>query len=629
MCGICGKLNFNDELPADPGTIQAMSNAIAHRGPDDEGQYVSGPVGLGFRRLSVIDLKTGHQPISNEDGTIWLEFNGEIYNYQDLRKELLAKGHVFRTQTDTEVIVHLYEELGEQLVDQLRGMFAIALWDSRRKTLLLARDRLGIKPLYYGLSPGSIVFGSEIKAILADPSIDRELEPTIIDRFLSFYYTPGEQTPFKHIHKLAPGHYLTVKNGQLKISQYWDLHFSAAFERRDLEKAEEELVDLLDEAVGLHMISDVPVGLLLSGGIDSTAMLSFATGKTARPITSYTVGFSNPGIEDERPYAQLAARRYGVEHYDMTITARDFVDFLPRYVWHMEEMVCEPPAVALFYVSKLAKQNVKVLISGEGGDEAFAGYGNYRNLLWLESFKRAVGPWKGLAANLQRILRLRRAERYVALMNTPFSSYYYSRTSNPFTFFNQTSNPVYSSRFVKTVDKGQSLAAVRRYNQNDVSYDQLSKMLYVDTKTWLPDDLLVKADKMTMANSIELRVPFLDHRVMEFSASLPSDFKVRGTTTKYIAKRALRRRVPREILQRKKAGFPVPYESWLRKDLRSWTRDLLLSQRAMERGYFDRRGVENLLSENENTGRYSKEVFCLAVVELWHRIFSESSLSVN
>lgn len=629
MCGICGKLNFNGELPVDPGTIRAMSKAIAHRGPDDEGQYISGPVGLGFRRLSIIDLKTGHQPISNEDETIWLEFNGEIYNYQELRKELIAKGHTFRTQTDTEVIVHLYEDLGEQAVERLRGMFAIALWDSRRKTLLLARDRLGIKPLYYGLTPGSIVFASEIKAILADPSSDRELDPTIVDRFLSFYYTPGEKTPFKHIHKLAPGHYLTVKNGQLKISQYWDLHFSAASERLDLKKAEQELVDLLDEATQLHMISDVPVGFLLSGGVDSTAMLSFATGKTDWPITSYTVGFSKPGIEDERPYAQLAARRYGAQHYAMTITAQDFVDFLPRYVWHMEEMVCEPPAVALFYVSKFAKQHVKVLISGEGGDEAFAGYGNYRNLLWLESFKQAVGPLKGLVLNLQRILRLRRIEKYVPLMNTPFSSYYYTRTSNPFTFFNQSSNSVYSRRFAQTVDKDQSLAAVRRYSQNGVSRDQLSKMLYVDTKTWLPDDLLVKADKMTMANSIELRVPFLDHKVMEFSASLPSDFKVRGTTTKYIAKKALRGRVPREILRRKKAGFPVPYDSWMRKDLRSWTRDLLLSQRATERGYFSRRGVENLLSENESTGQYSKEIFCLAVVELWNRIFAESSSSVN
>lgn len=629
MCGICGKLNFDSKLPVDPGTIRAMSHAIAHRGPDDEGHYVSGPIGFGFRRLSIIDLKTGHQPISNEDATIWLEFNGEIYNYQDLRKELVAKGHIFRTQTDTEVIVHLYEDLGEQMVERLRGMFAIALWDSRRKTLLLVRDRLGIKPLYYGLTPGSIVFGSEIKAILADPSVDRELAPTIIDRFLSFYYTPGEQTPFKHIQKLAAGHYLTVKNGQVKISQYWDLHFSAASDRLDLKKAEQELVDLLDEAVRLHMISDVPVGFLLSGGIDSTAMLSFATGKTDRPITSYTVGFSGRGIEDERPYARLAARWYGVQYHDMTITAQDFVDFLPRYVWHMEEMVCEPPAVALFFVSRVAKQHVKVLISGEGGDEAFAGYGNYRNLLWLESFKRVAGPLKGFVVDLHRILQLNIGRKYMLLMNTPFSSYYHTRTSNPFTLFNRSSNPVYSTRFAKTVDKDQSLAAVRRYSQNGVGQDQLGKMLYVDTKTWLPDDLLVKADKITMANSIELRVPFLDHKVMEFSASLPSDFKVRGTATKYIAKRALRGRVPREILRRKKVGFPVPYDSWLRKDLRSWTRDLLLSQRATERGYFDRRGVENLLSENESTGRYSKEVFCLAVVELWHRVFTESSLPAN
>ena len=625
MCGICGKLQFDLQARVSPALVKAMADTISHRGPDDEGYYVSGPIGLGFRRLSIIDLNTGHQPISNEDGSVWIVFNGEIYNYKELREVLLSQGHVFKTRTDTEVIVHLYEEFGEHCVEKLRGMFAFAIWDDRRKLLFISRDRLGIKPLYYASSSKSLLFASEMKAILADPEVGREVEPSMVDRFLSFNYTPGEETFFRNIHKLQPGHYLVVHQGELHIRQYWDLHFSTEPEHPNQKQAEEQLVDLLEESVRLHMISDVPVGFLLSGGLDSTAMLSFAAGKSDQPISSYTIGFSEPGIEDERPYARLAASRYGVKHYEMTITSQDFLDFLPQYVWHMEEGVCEPPAVALYYISKLAKEHVKVLVSGEGGDEAFAGYGNYRNFLWLERLKSAAGPLKGVfsgaLAAFNSVARSKKIAKYLPLLDIPLSSYYYSRTSSPFSFFNQPSNQVYSTAFANIADKRSSLSAVQKYLQVDLN--NLNKMLYVDTKTWLPDDLLIKADKITMANSIELRVPFLDHKVMEFAASLPTNFKVRGLTTKYLAKKALRQTVPHEILNRKKTGFPVPYESWLRTDLKSWLRDLLFSQRAMERGYFDRRGLENLFSKNLETGSYSKEIFCLAVLELWHRIFSD------
>jgi asparagine synthase (glutamine-hydrolysing) len=625
MCGICGKLEFDLQARVSPALVKAMADTISHRGPDDEGYHVSGPIGLGFRRLSIIDLNTGHQPISNEDGSVWIVFNGEIYNYKELREFLLSRGHVFKTRTDTEVIVHLYEEFGESCVEKLRGMFAFAVWDDRNKLLFIARDRLGIKPLYYASSSKSLVFASEMKAILADPEVRRDVEPAMIDRFLSFNYTPGEETFFKNIHKLQPGHYMVVRQGELHIRQYWDLHFSIDSEQPNQKQAEERLVELLEESVRLHMISDVPVGFLLSGGLDSTAMLSLAAGKTDQPISSYTIGFSEPGIEDERPYARLAASRYGMKHYEMTITSKDFVDFLPQYVWHMEEAVCEPPAVALYYISKLAKEHVKVLISGEGGDEAFAGYPNYRNLLWLERLKSVARPLNGVFSGMlgafNSVAHSKKIAKYLPLLDIPLSSYYYSRTSSPFTFFNQPANPVYSSAFAATVDKRKSLSAVQKYLQGDLN--NLNKMLYVDTKTWLPDDLLIKADKITMANSIELRVPFLDHKVMEFAASLPSNFKVHGFTTKYLAKKALSPRVPQEIINRKKTGFPVPYESWLRNDLNSWLRDLLFSQRAMERGYFDRRGVENLFSRNSETGAYSKEIFCLVVLELWHRVFSD------
>jgi asparagine synthase (glutamine-hydrolysing) len=602
-----------------------MADSIYHRGPDDEGYHISGPVGLGFRRLAIIDLNTGHQPISNEDGTVWIVFNGEIYNYHELREHLRTKGHVFKTQTDTEVIVHLYEEFGESCVEKLRGMFAFAIWDDRQKTLFLARDRVGIKPLYYFLNGKSLIFGSEIKAILADPDVQPEIVPEMVDRFLTFYYMPGEETLFRNIHKLQPGYSMLVKDGKVQVKQYWDLHFEPT--TQSLQDAEDKLLSLLEESVRLHMISDVPVGFLLSGGVDSTAMLGLGVGKTDHGISSYTIGFSDPDVTDERPYARLAAARYGSEHHEMTIGAREFADFMPKYIWHMEEPVCEPPAVALYYVSSLAKQFVKVLISGEGGDEAFAGYPNYRSMLWLERLKSICKPLNGaLSATLElfnHVLQSDGLTKYAPLVHTPFDSYYYSRTSSPFTFFNSHKKGLYSEDFSHSVDKQLSVGPITRYLNKTAARDTLSKMLYLDTKTWLPDDLLIKADKMTMANSVELRVPLLDHKVLEFAASLPVNYKVRGFTTKYIAKNALSKLVPREILNRRKTGFPVPYNSWLRTDLKDWLHGILLDRETSARGYFQRGAIEKLLSENLRSGLYSKELFSLAVLELWHRRFLE------
>jgi asparagine synthase (glutamine-hydrolysing) len=624
MCGICGKLILDSESRVSPALIKAMADSIRHRGPDDEGFYVSGQVGLGFRRLSIIDLAGGHQPLSNEDGTVWIVFNGEIYNYQELRQFLVTKGHIFKTQSDTEVIVHLYEEFGESCVEKLRGMFAFAIWDDCRKSLFLARDRVGIKPLYYFLSGNSLVFGSEIKAILADPEVQPEVVPAMIDRLLTFNYLPGEETLLRNIHKLAPGSYMIAGNGKIQIKQYWDLRFTRS--TLSLPEAEEQLSALLDQSVRLHMISDVPVGFLLSGGVDSSAMLSMAVGKTDRPLSSFTVGFSEPNIVDERPYARLAARAYGAEHHEITISAKDFETFLPHYVWYMEEPVCEPPAVAMYYVSKLARSSVKVLISGEGGDEAFGGYQIYRNLLWLERLKSVLKPLNGGLSRssllLNRYLKWDRVAKYAPLLGVPFESYFLSGTSNTFNFFNQYSDKLYSKDFAPHVNKERSVSIVKKHLMNSDKRDHVNQMLYVDTKTWLVDDLLLKADKMTMANSLELRVPFLDHKVLEFAASLPGKYKVHGFTTKYILKKVLRDRVPKEILNRKKVGFPVPYNAWLRTDLKDWIRDLLLDRESLQRGYFDKKCIEQLLSQNDALGgSYSKELFSLAVLELWHRKF--------
>src|SRR5215469_7124029 len=629
MCGICGKIKFERDASVSSNLIRGMLDTIRHRGPDDDGIYTSPQVGLGQVRLSIIDLASGHQPLSNEDGTIWIVFNGEIYNYRELQGFLLGKGHVLKTQSDTEVIVHLYEELGPACLEKIHGMFAFALWDQNKRSLFLARDRVGIKPLYYATTSEGVVFGSEIKAVLADPHVKRELAPEIVDRFLTFLYVPGEETLLRGIRKLAPGHYLVVSNGQVEIRQYWDLRFHEPAEAQSLRQTESRLSDLLAESVESHMIADVPVGVLLSGGVDSTAVLSCAAEKSDKKINSFTVGFSGSHVADERPYAKLAAESFHSHHHDMTIASSDFSEFLPKYVWHMEEPVCEPPAIAMYYVSKLARQHVKVLLSGEGGDEAFAGYNNYRSIVWMERFKKVCPPLNSTMswglAKANSWMRSTRLAKYAPLLSATFPDYYYSRTSTPYRYAGNGIGELYSTEFTNLVSKEYTVEPVRRLFSAVKNQSVLNQMLYIDTKTWLPDDLLIKADKMTMANSLELRVPLLDHRLLEFAASLPTQYKLNGLTLKYIWKKALAKRVPETILKRKKAGFPVPYESWLRKELKDDVRAILTDRLTMQRGYFQKDAVERLLRANDEHGTYSKEIFSLVTLELWHRMFVDGT----
>jgi asparagine synthase (glutamine-hydrolysing) len=438
---------------------------------------------------------------------------------------------------------------------------------------------------------------------------------------------PGEETLLKNIRKLAPGSTMLVKNGNANIKQYWDLHFAP--KEIGIAQAERQLIELFDECVRMHMIADVPVGFLLSGGVDSTAMLGFAVGKTDRPLSTFTLGFSDPGVIDERPYAQLAAKRYNANHHEMTISSKEFADFIPKYSWHMEEPCCEPQAVALYYVSRLAKDYVKVLISGEGGDEAFAGYSVYRNMLWLERVKSAIGPLKGFLSSgislVNHFVKSKRMAKYPSMVDLPIESYYYSRTSGPASFFNSHAAELYSKDFARQVDKQFSIGPATSCFTSTVGNGNspVNRMLYVDSRTSLPDDLLLKADKMTMANSIELRVPLLDHKLLEFAASLPENFKVHGFTTKYLVKMALKNRLPKEIMERKKVGFPVPYDTWMRTELKDWVRDILLDRESMSRGYFDKKCIENLIAEDIRTHRYPKEILSLVALELWHRNFLE------
>ncbi len=629
MCGISGKIELDARGAVGRPLLERMNAALSYRGPDDSGYYLHGHVGLAHCRLSIIGIESGKQPISNETGMVWVVFNGEIYNFRELRAGLVERGHVFRTDTDTEVLVHLYEDLGPDFVTRLFGMFSIALYDETEDLLLLARDRVGIKPLYYARTPRSVVFASEIKAILADPDVPAKVCRRAIDRFLTYYYLPGEETLFDGVVKLEPGHTLTVRRGKLEVRSYWDLSIRDAA-RVPIDTAIERLDALLADVVRGHMIADVPVGCLLSGGMDSTAVLSLAIEQSPYRLRTFTVGFDGEGFPDERRYAQLAAERFGTEHYETTISAQQFVDFLPRYVWHMEEPVCEPPAIALYYVSQLARRHVKVVISGEGGDEAFAGYSNYRNLCWLERAKRTLGPARALLPPLLRVLEragvVAENRRYSRLAAVPLASYYYSRTASPFTYFNRSFGRLYRRSFAGEVSKEWSAQPTARALSRVAGRTPLSQMLYTDLKSWLPDDLLVKADKITMANSLELRVPLLDHRVLEFAASLPDDYKLSGATTKYILKKCFSGRVPREIVERKKAGFPVPYERWFREQHGEFVRDLLLEPRARARGYFEPDEVARLVAETRTSGRWARELFCLVVLELWHRIFLEGEI---
>ncbi len=627
MCGICGKVGLDNTARIEPALVEGMMRRLAHRGPDDKGLYFEPQAALGHTRLSIIDLNTGKQPISNEDGTLWIVFNGEIYNYRELRSELLQKGHRFSTHTDTEVIVHLYEEYGAECVSRLRGMFAFALWDARSKALFLARDRVGIKPLYYSLNKTGLTFASEIKALLIDPAIAREIDPQVIDRFLTYLFTPGADTLVRGVRKLEPGHWLLLQNGAVTVRQYWDLQFTPRPKNGDFRAATEELTSLIRKTVCDHMVSDVPVGVLLSGGVDSTAMLSFAVQETGQKVNTFTVGFEGKDVVDERPYARLAARRYGNQHYEMTITAKDFSDFMPRYVWHMEEPVFEPPAVALYYVTKLAREHVTVLISGEGGDEAFAGYQAYRNLVWLERIKAIGRPWNSVARRvlegLGHLPKLEKFKRYSVLMEPALQSYYFGGSSNPFRHFNPIKRDLYSEGFAERVDTQASSALTSEMFAKVAGQDRLNQMLYVDTKMWLPDDLLIKADKITMANSLELRVPLLDHKVLEFAAGLPARYKLNGLTTKHILKRAFDGQIPDAILNRKKAGFPVPVQSWLQNEMKEFVWDVLMDKRAVERGYFDRTVIQRLLT-NTSDPEYSAFAFSLLTLELWHRSFIDA-----
>lgn len=622
MCGICGVYNMRSGELISQELIERMSRQISHRGPDDNGIYLSGNIGLGFTRLSIIDLSGGHQPISNETGDIWIVFNGEIWNYKILRKELIEKGHQFRTNCDTETIVHAYEEYGADCVAHLDGMFGFAIWDSRKRRLLLARDRVGKKPLYYTRVDGDVLFASEIKSLLVNPRVKRQVDLQALADFLSVKYVPGPATLFANIYKVQPGHWILFENDALHEERYWDFTFSET-EQRPIEEYVQGIQQHISHAVEERMMADVPLGALLSGGVDSSIIVGTMSQLTNQPVKTFAVGFDVPEYS-ELPYARLVAEHFGTEHHELTVKSSDLSAYWPLLTWHRDEPVSEPSDLGVYLISKLARQHVKVVLTGEGGDELFAGYPKYA-FDWLARYyqilpasirNQVISP---LVNHLPYSMRKVKATAHSLSQPDP------QRWMSWFGIFNEQLKDHLLSDSTKSCIDTDSSRIFRHWLEQNPQRDNLSSMLYLDTKIWLPDNLLMKADKMSMAASLEARIPLLDHKLIEYAASIPSNVKIKPFQAKFLLKQAYKDFLPEPILKRKKVGFSVPTGVWFRQGQRELIMQLLLSERARSRGYLNNMFVARLLHDHlEGKTNYELQLFILASLELWFRIFIDN-----
>lgn len=629
MCGICGRINFDGE-PVGEALIRQMASTLTHRGPDDEGIYAKGNAGLGHRRLSIIDLSSaGHQPMCNEDGTVWIVFNGEIYNFPDLKKDLIKKGHVFRSHSDTEVILHLYEEEGPDCLKKLRGMFAFGIWDERDKSLFLARDRVGKKPLFYYADGSCLIFASEIKAILQDPKVKRRPDFTAIHHYLTYQSVPSPFSAFADIRKLPQSHYLTCKDGKLDIQRYWKLSYLPKFEVRtssqekDLEK---ELLERLTETVKIRLISDVPIGAFLSGGMDSSAIVALMSRIMEMPVRTFSIGFYEEAY-DELRYARMIADRFRTDHTEFKVKP-DALDILPKLVWHYNEPFADPAAIPSYYVSKLAREHVTVILNGDGGDESFAGYDRHIANELATKFERIPAPLrKRIFPFLVSLLpissdpdsffwRLQRFTQMLSLSPELRNAHWLTH------FSTEMKAALYTQGFKEQTAGIDSFDVILdKYRQTDAD-NFTDSTLYTDVNLYLPDTLLVKMDIASMANSLEARSPFLDHTFMEFAARIPANLKLHHGRTKIILKNAFRDTLPTDIIKRKKMGFRVPLDHWFRNELREMAYDTLLGKRCTERGYFQRSFVQKMLDEHvSGKWNWQYHIYNLLMLELWHREF--------
>jgi asparagine synthase (glutamine-hydrolysing) len=599
-----------------------MTHLLHHRGPDDEGYFVGEQIGLGMRRLKIIDLRTGQQPITNEDNTLWLVFNGEIYNYRQLRRQLEQKGHTFASKGDSEVIIHAYEEYGDACLEQFNGMFALAVWDAPRRRLLLARDRLGIKPLYYWAGKEGLVFGSELKAVIAHPDVSREIDPVALDQYLTLEYIPTPRTIFKGVCKLPPGHRLLFQEGQLRLEQYWDVPFWEM--SGDEATYTERLTELISEAVQMQLVSDVPLGAFLSGGIDSSTVVALMSKASTTPVRTFSIGFDDVTY-NELPYARLVAAHFGANHSE-EILKPDIADLAERLVSHLDEPFADFSIFPTYLVSKLASDSVKVVLSGDGGDELFGGYETYvaqqydRFYHWLPApLRQKALPelmnWlppqpakKGLVNKTKRFVE--GAALPASLQHTRWMMF----------MTDDDKAALYQPGWRETLNGCTTASFLNDYFQQVAQVDHLAQQQYVDIKTYLVDDILTKVDRMSMAVSLEARVPLLDHRIVEFALNLPPQMKLRWGQTKVILRRAMKGYVPEIVLNKPKQGFSIPLKHWLRGPLRSSMLDLLSVDCVCRRGYFEPQTVNGWVAEHlDGRTNHSHRLWALMVFELWQR----------
>jgi len=625
MCGIAGILKLNPYESVAEERLKRMRDALSHRGPDGAGLWTEGPVGLGHRRLAIVDVGGGHQPMTNEDGAVWITYNGEIYNHAALRPELEARGHRYRTRSDTETILHLYEEEAERCVEKLQGMFAFALWDRKHKKLLLARDRLGIKPLYYAVTDDELLFASEIKAILAAGSIRPAFNEAILPEFLATRFVSGRETFFQGIRKLLPGRTLSWSPDEGFLERrYWQLPLTSTQVGASLEEEATGVREALSNAVQSHLMSDVPLGLFLSGGLDSSGLAALMAPMVKEPIRTFSVGFAEAEA-NELPYARLMARSIGAEHREVVASPEEFFNALPRLIWHEDEPIAFTSSVPLYFVSRLAREHVKVVLTGEGSDELFLGYPWYRATAWNERLGRIYfpltpRPLRGAARRITRRLPrpLRRyAERSVLALDPGPRGLFYENFA------------VFPDRLRQgLLADGALLNGRDPYAEGVRCYEEksggiLDRMSHADLQTYLVE-LLMKQDQMSMAASIESRVPFLDHEFAEHVVRLPSRFKVRGLETKAVLREALKHLVQPEILKRPKMGFPVPVGRWLRGPFWSVVEEFVLGPRACERGFFKPAMLRRLAEEHRSGIReHGDRLWLLINFEMWQRIFLE------
>ncbi len=624
MCGIAGFADATSTAAsrkdADFSLVHRMCEVIRHRGPDDEGIHVEGGVGLGMRRLSIIDLSTGQQPIHNEDESVWLVFNGEIYNYRELRTELEKAGHQFYTASDTETIVHAYEQWGEECFRRLRGMFGVAIWDRRSRTLLLARDRAGIKPLHYAEHGGRLFFGSELKSLLT-AGVDGALDLESLDHYLSFLYTPRDKAIFKGVNKLPPGHLLRWHDGKASVRAFWQMDARESFRGTAIDAAS-ELRRIMADAVRSHMVSDVPLGAFLSGGVDSSAVVGFMAEASDRPVKTFSIGFDDPEF-DELEHARLVAKHFGTEHHEFVVQP-DALGILPQIIEHFDEPFADSSAIPTWYVSEIARKHVTVVLSGDGGDELFGGYDRYLPHPRVAQFDRLAIPGsRRIAAALWPLLphgmQGKNFLRHVARDDN-------GRFVESVAMFREDEkDALYTPEVRAALNGTRAESRLGRHFDRFAALSPQSRMMRFDFETYLPEDVLTKVDRMSMAHSIESRVPLLDNEMIDFAATLPAHLKIHEGRRKHVMKEALKGMVPDGILNRKKQGFGVPLGSWFKGGLTNVFADVLGSARTRQRGYFQPPFVDRLVQEHLSGRRdHTHRLWQLLVFELWHRHYVDA-----